>query len=100
MGSEYIHMALNLVAVIGLMLLLAFVMKKLKLPKQIGNQRIKIINTVPIGAKEKIILLEVNNTILLLGATPNHVETLYVFDSLEAVSQFSPSTEVAESCNL
>jgi hypothetical protein len=27
--------------------------------------------------------MEVNNTVLLVGSTPNHIETLYVFNELE-----------------
>jgi flagellar protein FliO/FliZ len=82
MGSEYTHVFLNLFAVIALMGLLFFLMKKFKLAKYASNKHIKIINIVPIGTKEKVILMEVNNTMLLLGATPNHIETLYVFNEL------------------
>lgn len=60
-----------------------YVAKKLKLAKNNGNKQINIINAVSIGAKEKILLVEVNNTTLLLGATPNHIETLHIFYELD-----------------
>jgi flagellar protein FliO/FliZ len=60
-----------------------YVVKKLKLAKYTQNKHIKVINSVPVGGKEKILLLEVNNTYLLIGATPNSIETLYVFDQLQ-----------------
>lgn len=82
MGSEYTHVFLNLFAVIALMGVLLFLMRKFKLTKYAENKNIKIINIMPIGTKEKVILMEVNNTILLLGSTPNHIETLYVFNEL------------------
>ena len=43
----------------------------------------KILNTISIGTKEKIILMEVNHRTLLLGSTPTHITTLYVFDEIE-----------------
>lgn len=84
MGSEYAHMISNLIAVITLIFVLVFVMKKLKIAKYAGNKHIKIINVVPIGPKEKLMLMEVNNVFLLVGATANHIETLYVFNELSA----------------
>lgn len=83
MENEYLHMLINLGIVLALMGVLIVIMRKFKLAKHLGNKQMKIINSVAIGSKEKVILMEVNNTFLLLGATPNHIETLYVFDSLE-----------------
>ncbi len=83
MTSLYGYSILNLLAVLTFIFVLMYVLKKLKLAKYAQNRHIRIINSVPIGGKEKILLLEVNNTFLLLGATPNHIETLYVFDELK-----------------
>ena len=83
MQSEYAHVIANLVAVIALMSVLMFFMKKFKLTKFAANKHIKIINVMPIGAKEKIILMEVNKKFLLLGATSSQIKTLHVFDEFE-----------------
>ncbi len=91
MGSEYTHVFLNFFVVIALMCVLFYLMRKFKLAKYAGNKNIKIINVMPIGAKEKVILMEVNNTILLLGSTPNHIETLYVFNELATTEENSES---------
>ena len=84
MGSEYAHIILNLMVVIALLAVLFFVAKKLKVNKYSENKKINILNAVSIGTKEKILLLEVNNAILLIGATPSHIETLYVFGESES----------------
>ncbi len=83
MASEYAHILFNLLAVLALLLATIFLLKKFRMAKYSGKKHINIINMVPIGTKEKIILLEVNNSFLLVGATPNHIETLYVFNELE-----------------
>lgn len=79
MGIEYTHMIMNLVLVLFLVFILVFALKKMRFTRVAKNNQIAIINTVSIGAKERVILLEVNNTTILIGATPTHVETLYVF---------------------
>jgi flagellar protein FliO/FliZ len=84
MGTEYVHVVLSLGLVVGLMLLFFYFMKKFRTLKINKNKHINIINAISIGPKEKIILIEVNNAILLLGATPSHIETLYVFNDLES----------------
>jgi flagellar protein FliO/FliZ len=97
MENQYIHMVANLIAVLAFILLLVYILKKMKFSKYNANKYIKIINAVSVGSKEKVILMEVNNTILLIGATPNHIETLYVFDALEAKdATLAPKQSYAE----
>lgn len=83
MESEYLHFGLNLLAVMALLIGLGFLLKKINKVKYSGNKQIKIMNVVSIGAKEKIILLEVNGSTLLIGATANHIEMLHKFSDLE-----------------
>lgn len=87
MGVEYTRIVFSLFAVVFLIILLVYFLKKFKLAKFVGNNKhIRIINSVSIGVKERIILMEVNKVILLVGATPSHIETLYVFNELETAS--------------
>lgn len=92
MNNLYAHTALNLLAVLIVFMCLIYILKKIKFGKYSQNNPIKIHNTVPIGTKERVILVEVNNTFLLLGATPNHIETLYVFNELETAKAASSET--------
>lgn len=85
MGSEYAHILLNLLAVIALLVVIFYVARKMKLNKYSENKKINIINAVSIGSKEKIILLEVNNAILLIGATPTQIATLHVFEEGDSI---------------
>jgi flagellar protein FliO/FliZ len=86
MTTEYTHMLVSLFGVLALLLVCIYALKKFKLASNVGNKQIKILNAVSIGAKEKMLLVEVNKTVLLIGATPSHIETLYVFNELEAVN--------------
>lgn len=96
MGMEYFHVMLSLAAVISLMLVLVYFIKKFKLTRYAANKHVKVINIIPIGSKEKIILVQVKDSKLLLGVTANHIETLYVFnetDREEKASEFAEKME-------
>lgn len=78
-----VHMMANLAIVLLAILGFLLALKKFKFGKAQSNQYMKLINIMPVGQKEKMLLVEVNNVVLLLGATPSHIETLYVFDGLK-----------------
>lgn len=80
MINEYMHILLNLFAVLSLIFITLFVLKKIKSNRYSANKYINIIQVVPVGAKERVILLEANNVFLLVGATPNHITVLHSFD--------------------
>lgn len=97
MTSEYMHMIVNLLLVLALMFALVFLLKKFKLTKYSTNKHIKLINGISIGAKEKIILIEVFHKKFLIGATPHQVQTLHVFDQSETVVDLTEKESVSKS---
>ena len=63
----------------------------MKGPRIGGNNVINIIASQALGPKERIVLVEIANTQLVIGMTTSHVQTLHVFDepvvkAAEAVS--------------
>lgn len=77
-----LNMAMGLVVVIALILGLAWVLKKYgRLPN--NNQAdMKVLGGLSLGAREKAILIEVENTRLLVGVTPGHIQTLHILDAI------------------
>lgn len=47
-----------------------------------SNQDIKILSQMPLGTKEKLLLLQVNEEILLIGVTAQQISTLHVCTGL------------------
>lgn len=87
MVSEYAHILFNLFALIIVIVLSAVILKKFKIAKMSNNQYINVMQVMPIGQKEKILLVQVQGAFLLLGATASHIETLHIFDD-------TPKTDV------
>lgn len=79
MEGEYLHVFLSLFGILGLMGLLFYVSKKMNLIKVKSNKSIKLIDSLSLGGKEKIVVAEINHVVLVLGITPNHINTLHMF---------------------
>ena len=83
MESEYLHAVTNLLLVLGLIVFCLFLLKKFRFSQFKRDKYINIIQNVPLGTKERIVLIEVNNAYFLLGATANRIETLHVFNEMD-----------------
>lgn len=83
MDAAYSHLIINLMIISILIIVLALVMKKFKISKYINNPHIKVLTAISVGHKEKLILIQIKDKQLLLGATPTHIETLQVFDEID-----------------
>ena len=68
---------LSSLMVIGLILVLGFLLKKSKLTQVMGGGQMKIIATLPLGYKEKLMVVKVGEQQLLIGVTPQQVNFLY-----------------------
>jgi len=76
-----LNMAMGLVVVIALILGLAWVLKKYGHLPNSNQVDMKVLGGLSLGAREKAILIEVENTRLLVGVTPGHIQTLHILDS-------------------
>ncbi|MBV1883795.1 MAG: flagellar biosynthetic protein FliO [Pseudomonadales bacterium] len=74
---------LGLAFVIGMVLLSAWFVKRTNLVKYGQAQRLNLLSTFPLSAKEKVILIEVNGMEILLGVTAQNIQTLYAFEEKE-----------------
>lgn len=78
-GAAMLQTLLGLALVIGLIFALAWLSKRLggALP---GNSKImKILAVLPVGPREKIVLVEVGGQQMMLGVTPGQINTLQIF---------------------
>jgi flagellar protein FliO/FliZ len=69
-----------LLVVIGLILLLAFLAKRVGGIQLQNAGAIKILSMMPVGNKERIALIQVGNKQLLIGIAPGRVNTLLVLE--------------------
>jgi len=78
--GNYVQMVLGLILVIGLIIGLAW------LTRRMGNFRggvagsLKLLGGLSLGQRERVVLLQVGETQLLLGVAPGRINTLHVLD--------------------
>ena len=71
---------IGLAAVLAMIFALAWLSRRLS-GGSLGNTKfMKILAVQPLGAREKIILVDVAGTQMMLGVTPGRIATLHVFD--------------------
>ncbi|MBL4832876.1 MAG: flagellar biosynthetic protein FliO [Pseudomonas sp.] len=86
------QLALGLILVVGLIFLIGYVMRRAGPLAARGGQQIKLISSLPLGPRDRLLLVDVGGKQLLLGASPGRINTLHAFDE--------PVAEVATAAGL
>ena len=76
MGEATGQMIIGLVAVLGLIFVLAWVAKRFNLAPGGATAHMKVVSSLSVGPKEKLLLVEVENQRLLLGVTTTQVSLI------------------------
>ena len=87
-------MVLGLAIVLGLVGALAWLMKRLSALPGTGAGLIRVVGAAAVGQRERVVLVEVGETWLLLGVAPGQVRRLHTMPKAESAV---PSTAVAAS---
>jgi flagellar protein FliO/FliZ len=91
LSSHLVDTAGGLLLVVGLMLALAWLVKRYVQVPGIGKGQVQILGGVSLGAREKAVLLSVEGRRLLVGIAPGRVQTLLVLGDGKA-----PAPDFAE----
>ncbi len=75
--SSVLQILLSLLLVLGVVALVAWVFKRLNLPHQGSGRTMKIIGSLAVGQRERVVLVEVQDTWLVLGVATGQVRTLH-----------------------
>jgi len=76
--GELAHVILALLVVLTLVVVLATVVRRARGWSVRGPQHLQVLAEVPLGSKERAVLLRVGGMQLLLGVAPGRVSTLHV----------------------
>ncbi|MCP4994529.1 MAG: flagellar biosynthetic protein FliO [Gammaproteobacteria bacterium] len=79
---------LGLLLVLALILGLGWLLKRYGRLPTAGKGGISILGGVSLGTRERAVLLQVENTRILVGVAPGRVETLHVLENGEHETQF------------
>ena len=79
--------------VIGLIFVLAYGLRRSGLVSMQKSSQLKILASLSVGAREKLILIQVGDQQLLIGVTPHRVQTLYQLEQPLNFTEKNRSTQ-------
>lgn len=78
-GADLLRLVGGLLVVIVVIILLSWFLKRLNGAKMVGSSGLKIVSCMSLGTREKIVLLNAGDRLLLLGVTAGSINTLHDF---------------------
>lgn len=76
-SGSVLQVIFSLLLVLGAVVLVAWLLKRINLPQHGAGSLLKVISGVAVGQRERIVLVEVNDTWLVVGVAPGQVRALH-----------------------
>lgn len=94
-SENMMQMAASLLLVLVIIGILAWLLKRFTINSSSATSAIKIIATAGVGQRERIVLVEVENTRLVLGVAPGRVNILHCMNESSAKTSSDKLHELA-----
>lgn len=85
--GSLIQVVFSLALVVIVILLVAWLLKRMNITNQTSNPLLKVLGSAAIGQRERVVLLEVHDTCVLVGVGPGQIRTLHSFDKPENLDE-------------
>jgi len=76
-SGSVLQVILSLLLVLAAVVLVGWILKRINLPQQGAGNALKVVSGVAVGQRERIVLVEVNDTWLVVGIAPGCVNALH-----------------------
>jgi flagellar protein FliO/FliZ len=76
-SGSILQVIFSLLLVLGAVVLIAWVLKRIGQPLQGGGRQLKVISGVAVGQRERVVLVEIDDTWLVIGVAPGNVRALH-----------------------
>jgi flagellar protein FliO/FliZ len=86
-SGSIVQVIFSLLLVLAAVVLVAWLLKRINLPQQGAGSQLKVISGVAVGQRERIVLVEVNDTWLVVGVAPGQVNALHSMPKAELPPQ-------------
>ncbi|PYC18622.1 flagellar biosynthetic protein FliO [Pseudomonas mosselii] len=78
LGAQLAQMVFGLLVVVGLIFVLAWLLRRMQGNAQRGAQVIEIVGSRAIGPRDRLLLVQVGKEQILIGHSPGSIEALHV----------------------
>ena len=87
----------SLLLVLAAIVLVGWMLKRMNVAQQGSVKLLKVLGAVPIGQRERIVLVEIKDTWLVVGVGPGQIRTLHSLPKMEYSSPHLPHTQTQSS---
>ena len=91
-GGQLLQLVLGLLLVIGLIFVLAWLMRRVQRTGPAGNQVIELVGSRALGPRDRLVLVQVGNEQVLLGVSPGSITALHVMNEPVQVLETQSAT--------
>ena len=91
-GGQLLQLLLGLGLVVGLIFVLAWLMRRVQRAGPAGNQVIELLGSRALGPRDRLVLVQVGNEQILLGVTPGRITPLHVMSEPVHVPEHQSTT--------
>lgn len=97
-AGQVAQLLLGLLFIIGLIFLLGYLMRRIGPLAAQGGQHIRVLSSLPLGPRDRLMLVDVAGKQILLGASPGRISTLHVFEEpiADVPAQGAPTGDFAQ----
>jgi flagellar protein FliO/FliZ len=92
LGGQIGQMLLGLLLVVGLIFLLAWLLRRVQQIGPRGNQAIKLVSSQALGPRDRLLLVQVGREQVLLGISPGRITPLHVLADPVLVADAEPAS--------
>lgn len=76
-SGSVLQVVFSLILVLAAVVLVAWLLKRINLPQHGAANLLKVVSGVAVGQRERVVLVEINDTWLIVGVAPGQVRTLH-----------------------
>ncbi len=78
--QDYFKVIVTLIFIVGLIFACAWLIRRMSGGVGMNPKHIQVVSVMPLGTREKLMIIRAASEYLLIGVTPNGIHTLHRFD--------------------
>jgi flagellar protein FliO/FliZ len=94
-GGELVRVVLSLAAIIALIFVAGWFSRRLQARTTPGGRRLRCVETMAVGARDRLMLVDADGKRLLIGMGQGGMRTLHVYEGPAPAPEASPQPPVA-----
>ena len=94
-GGELVRVVMSLVAIIALIFVAGWLSRRLQARTTPGGRRLRCVETMAVGARDRLMLIDADGKRLLIGMGQGGMRTLHVYEGVAPAPDAAPQLPIA-----